>query len=124
MASDAPGRLMLSSVSAAALAQAGIQLQPPTSSAAVSQEAAEQAALRSMPGRVVREAVLADFRDTHAVPAIDTLAWAVSLTVASHAVSGGPFPGRLMKPLYMVVFIDAMTGAFIRAAGGGRLQPD
>ncbi len=115
---------MLSSVSAAALAQAGIRLQPPTSPAVVSQEAAGQAAVRSMPGREVRESVLADFTNIHAVPPISTLAWAVSLTVPSRAVSGGPFRGHTpMKPLYMVVFIDARTGTFIMAAGGGQLQP-
>ena len=115
---------MLSSVSAAALAQQGIRLQPPTGSAVVSQEAAKQAAVRSMPGREVREAVLADFTNTHAVPPVSTLAWAVSLTVPSRAVSGGPFPGHPpMKPLYMVGFIDARTGTFIMAAGGGQLQP-
>jgi hypothetical protein len=115
---------MLSSVSTAALAQHGIRLQPPTSPAVVSQEAAEQAAVRSMSGRAVSEVVLADFTNTHAVPPISTLAWAVSLTVPPRAVSGGPFPGHPpMKPLYMVVFIDARTGTFIMAAGGGQLQP-
>jgi len=34
-----------------------------------------------MPGRMVREAVLADFSNAHAVPVINTLAWAVALTV-------------------------------------------
>jgi hypothetical protein len=100
----------------------GIRLKPPTSSALVSREAAERAALRSMPGRVVREAILADFTDSHAVPAIDALAWVVALTVPSQAL-GGPPPGHPMKPLFMVVFIDAGTGAFIMAAGGGQLRP-
>ena len=113
---------MLSSVSSTSLADMGIRLQPPTSSAVVSRKAAEQAALQSMPGRVVREAVLADFSDSHAVPAIDTLAWAVALTVPLQA-RAGPRPGHPVKPLFMVVFIDAMTGAFIMAAGGGQLQP-
>lgn len=113
---------MLSSVSSTSLADMGIRLQPPASSAVVSQEAAEQAALRSMPGRAVREAVLADFSNTHAVPAISTLAWAVALTVPSQTRAGPP-PGRPVKPLFMVVFIDAVTGAFIMAAGGGQLEP-
>lgn len=39
-------RPVLSSVSSAGLAHAGIRLQPPTSSAMVSQEAAERAAVR------------------------------------------------------------------------------
>lgn len=114
---------MLSSVSAAALAQAGIRLQPPTSSAVVSQQAAERTAVRSMPGRVVHEAVLADFSDTHTVPPIDTLAWAVSLTVPLRGGSNGPRGHPPVKPLYMVVFIDARSGAFIMAAGGGQLLP-
>jgi hypothetical protein len=100
----------------------GIHLQPPTSSALVSREVAERTTLRSMPGRAVREAVLADFTDSHAVPAIDTLAWAVALTVPSHALAG-PLPGHPVKPLFMVVFIDARTGVFIMAAGGGQLRP-
>jgi hypothetical protein len=108
------------------MAHAGIRLLPPTSSAVVSQEAAEQAAVRAMRGRTVREAVLADFSDTHAVPAIDTLAWAVSLTVppSSRPPSAGPPPGhRGMEPSYLVVFIDARTGAFIMATSQGRFQP-
>ena len=116
------GPPMLSSVSSISLANMGIKLQPPASPAVVSQEAAEQAALRAMPGRIVREAVLADFSNAHAVPVINTLAWAVALTVPPRAW-GGPLPGRPVKPLFMVVFIDAMTGAFIMAAGGGQLQP-
>ena len=59
-------------------------MQPPASPAVVSQEAAEQAALRAMPGRIVREAVLADFSNAHAVPVINTLAW---------AGADGPTPG-------------------------------
>ena len=114
---------MLSSVSSATLAAAGIRLQPPTGSAVVSQEAAQQIAVLSIPGSAIREAVLADFSDTHHVPAINTLAWAVSLTVPFGAPSAGPPPGhRPMKFSYRVVFIDAKTGAFIEAAGGGRLQ--
>jgi hypothetical protein len=119
-------RPMLSSVSSAALAHAGIRLQPPTSSAVVSQEAAERAAVRAMPGRTVRETVLAEFSDIHAVPAINTLAWAVSLTVppGSRRPWAGPFPGSPgMEPSYLVVFIDARTGAFIMATSRGRLQP-
>lgn len=119
-------RRMLSSVSSAALADAGIRLQPPTSSAAVSQEAAERAAVRAMPGRTVRETVLADFSDIHTVPAINTLAWAVSLRVppGSRPPSVGPPPGHPgMEPSYLVVFIDARTGAFIMATSQGRLQP-
>jgi hypothetical protein len=117
---------MLSSVSSAALAHAGIRLQPPTSSAVVSQEAAERAAVRAMPGRTVRETALADFGDIHTVPAISTLAWAVSLTVPPgfRPPSGGPFPGSPgMEPSYLVVFIDARTGVFIMATSRGRLQP-
>ena len=113
---------MLSSVKSTSLADMGIRLQPPTSSALMSREAAEQAAMRSMPGRAVREAVLANFTDSHAVPAIDTLAWVVALTVPSQAL-GGPPPGHPVEPLFMVVFIDARTGAFIMAAGGGQLRP-
>ena len=117
---------MLSSVSSAALADAGIRLRPPMSSAVVGQEAAERAAVRAMPGRTVCETVLADFSDTHAVPAISTLAWAVSLTVprGSRPPSAGPPPGhRGMEPSYLVVFIDARTGAFIMATSHGRFQP-
>jgi hypothetical protein len=92
----------------------------------VSQEAVERAAVHAMPGRTVRETVLADFSDTHTVPAINTLAWAVSLTVppGSRPPSGGPPPGhRGTEPSYLVVFIGARTGAFIMAASQGRLQP-
>jgi len=119
---------MLSSVSSAALAHTGIRLEPPTSSAVVSQEEAEQAAVRSRPEMIVCETVLADFSDTHAVPAIDTLAWAVSMTVPSGfpMASAGPFPGHpgmRAELSYLVVVIDARTGAFIMATGGGQFQP-
>lgn len=118
-------RPMLSSVSSAALAEAGIRLQPPASSAVVSQEAAERAAVRALPGRTVRETVLADVSDSHEVPAISALAWAVSLTVppGSRMASAGPPPGQPgMEPSYPVVFIDARMG-FIMAISQGRLQP-
>jgi hypothetical protein len=103
-------------------------LQPPRSSAVVSQEEAERAAVRATPGRAVRETVLADFRNSHAVPAISTLAWAVSMTVppGSPMASAGPFPGNPgmeVAASYLVVFIDARTGAFLMATGGGRLLP-
>ena len=104
---------MLGSVHPTVLAQAGIRMLPPTSSAVVNQEEAEQAAVRSMPGHAVREAVLTDLSDTHHVPAINTLAWAISLRVPPgwRAASAGPWPGRAaMKPSYLVVFIDAVTG--------------
>jgi hypothetical protein len=117
---------MLGSVSSAALAHAGIWLQPPTSSAVVSQEAAERAAVRAASGRTVRETVLADFSNAHAVPVINALAWAVSMTVppGSAMASAGPFPGRPeVEMSYLVVFIDARTGAFIMATSGGRLRP-
>jgi hypothetical protein len=79
----------------------------------VSQEAAERAAVRAMPGRAVRETVLTDLSDTHAVPAIHALTWAVSLTVppGSRPPSAGPPPGHPgMEPSYLVVFIDARWG--------------
>src|SRR5215470_2697 len=114
---------MLKSVSAAFLANVGIELKTPTSSAKVSEDAAQQAAVRQIPGSAVRETVLADFSNTHRVPAISTLAWVVSLTVPSgFRMSSGPFPGRShQKPSYLVVFIDARTGDFIQATSGGRL---
>jgi hypothetical protein len=115
---------MLSSVSATALAKAGIQLQAPTSAAVVSQAAAERTAVLANPGSAVSETILADFSNTHSVPAINALAWAVSLTFPSgrRAASAGPHPGhRPMEPSYLVVFIDATTGAFIMATSGGRL---
>jgi len=117
--------LMLNSVSATALARAGIRLQAPTKPAAVSQDAAQRAALQAMPGSAVRETVLADFSDTHHVPAISTLAWAISLTDASgfRPHPAGPARGgAVVKPSYLVVFIDAGTGEFVMATKGGRLQ--
>ena len=115
---------MLKTVSATALAQAGIRLQPPTSSAVVSQAAAQQAALSASPAgpaSAVREAVLADLNDTNNVPPIHTLAWAVSLTMPPgfRAPSAGP-PGNPppKAPSFLVVFIDASTGAFTEGMAG------
>ena len=114
---------VLKTVSAAFLANVGIELKAPANSAAVSKAVAEQAALRQIPGSAVRETVLADFSNTHSVPAIKTLAWVVSLSFPSgFPGSSGP-AGRRSRPKlsYMVVFIDAGTGAFIQATSGGRL---
>lgn len=105
------------------LAQAGIRLRAPTSSAAVSKSAAQRTALLSFPGiTAVRQAVLADFSDTHRVPVIDTLAWVVSFAIPpGYSVgSTGPVGNPAQKTTsYLVVFIDAKTGAFIQAAAGG-----
>jgi hypothetical protein len=116
---------MLKTVSATALAQAGIRLQPPAGAAVVSQAAAQQAALRASPAgpaSAVREAVLADFDDMNRVPPIHALAWAVSLTIPPgfRASSSGPPSGdRALRPAsYLVVFIDASTGAFIEGMAG------
>ena len=111
---------MLSSVSTADLANAGIQLGAPTASATVSQAAAQQTALQQFPGSTVREAVLADFSNTDHVPAINTLAWAVSLTVPPGLTPQGPV-GPTAKFTYLVVFIDATTGQFIMSTSGGKM---
>lgn len=120
-----PSTPALNSVSAATLAEAGIQLRAPTTSAVISQAAAQQTALLAFPGTsTVRETVLADLSDTHHVPAINALVWAVSLTVPSgyRPASAGPPPGHPgMKVSYLVVFIDAMTGKFVMATSGGQL---
>jgi hypothetical protein len=115
--------MMLDPVTAAALAWAGIQLQTPADPAVISQDAAQRAALAAMPASAVRETALADFTDTHRVPAVSTLARAVSLTVPSgtHPASARPRPGnRRPGPSFLVVFIDARTGAFIQATSRGR----
>ena len=66
--------------------------------------------------------MLADFSDTNHVPPIHALAWAVSLTIPPgfRAPSAGPPPGdpALKAPSYLVVFIDASTGAFIEGTAG------
>jgi hypothetical protein len=115
---------VLNSASATDLAQAGIQLKGPTSSAAVSQAVAQQTALQEFPGSTVREAVLANFSNTHHVPEINTLAWAISLTSPSgiDPASVGPPPGHPgLKLSYLVVFIDAATGEFIQSTAKGHL---
>jgi hypothetical protein len=123
-ATATPPPPVLSSVSATALAQAGIQLQTPTSSALISQAAAQQTALQAFPGSTLREIALADFSDTNHAPALNALAWAVSLTPppGSGPPSVGPPPGHKgMRLAYLVVFIDASTGTFIEATSGGQL---
>jgi hypothetical protein len=120
-----PSKPVLNSVSASTLAEAGIQLRAPSGSAAIRQATAQQTALQAFPGTsTVRETVLADLSNTHHVPAINTLVWAVSLTVPSGfcPASAGPPPGnRGMRVSYLVVFIDAATGEFIMATSGGQL---
>lgn len=120
-ATPSPGPT-LSSASGADLMQDGIQLQNPTSTATVSQAAAQQTALQAFLGSSVRDTALANFSDTHHVPAINALAWAVSLTFPSgiNPTSEGPPPGHPgLKLSYLVVFIDATTGAFIEATSKG-----
>ena len=112
----------LKDVSLATLAQAGVHLQAPTSAAKVSSDAAAKISMQAFPGSTVGEAVLADFSDTNRVPAIHALAWVVSLRTPTgfHAPSYGPPPGdqTLNAPSYLVVVIDATTGAFIEGTAG------
>lgn len=110
----------LAGVSPAELARAGIRLQAPTGRATVSKSAAQRAALRSFPGiTAVRNAVLADFANTHRVPPAHALAWAFSLAIPPGyraAPNGGaPTDNGTAKISYLVVFINAKTGAFIQA---------
>lgn len=110
----------LAGVSPAELAQSGIRLQAPTGRATVSKSAAQRTALRTFPGiTAVRNAVLADFANTHRVPPVHALSWAFSLAIPPGyrvAANGGAPPGnRTAKLSYLVVFINAKTGAFIQA---------
>lgn len=111
----------LEAVSSSALAQEGIQLQPPTSTAAVTQAAAENAAVAALPGSTVRQSVLAEFTDSNHVPVISALAWAVSLSPPTgfDGPSVGPAgggPGTAAG--YVVVFINAQTGTMLEGIAG------
>jgi hypothetical protein len=108
----------LDSVSAQTLAAGGITLSSPVASAAVSKDAALQRAQSQFAGAQVREAVLAQVRDDHQVPVVDKLCWAVSLAPPAGTGSTGP-PGSTSRPAsYLVVFIDAQTGAFVFGTAG------
>lgn len=108
----------LTAVSAQTLASGGITLSTPTTTAAVSQSAAIQAAQTQFPGAQVHQAVLAQVQDSHQVPALDRLCWAVSLVPPAGTESVGP-PGSTPLPAsYFVLFIDAQTGAFVFGTAG------
>lgn len=108
----------LSAVSAQTLAAEGIALMSPSTSATVTESAAIETAESQFPGAQDREAVLAQVRDDHQVPALDRLCWVVSLVPPVGTESIGP-PGSTPQPAsYFVVFIDAQTGAFVFGTAG------
>lgn len=108
----------LGAVSAQTLAAGGITLSNPVASAAVSKDAAIQAAQAQFAGAQVREAVLAQVRDDHQVPVVDKLCWAVSLVPPAGTGSAGPAGSASLPASYLVVFVDAQTGSFVFGTAG------
>lgn len=113
----------LASVDAATLQREGITLGTPTGAAVASQASVEQQALQQFPGSSVNQTVLAEFSDMHHVPAIQTLAWVVSLSPPPgfHAPSNGGFRSgtqSISSASYLVLVFDAGTGAFVEGTTG------
>lgn len=121
-ATGAPQPPSLASVGAATLQREGITLGAPTGAAVVSQASVEQQALQHFPGSSVTQTVLAEFSDTHHSPAIQALAWAVSLSPPPGfraPSNGGPWNTQGAASVsYLVLVFDARTGAFVEGTTG------
>ncbi len=111
---------ILSAVSAADLASFGIDLQAPSASSQVAPDSAAATAVKSFPGSSVSQVVLASFSDNSRVPAIHRLAWVVTLVPGAgfRGPAGTAGAATNSAPSYIVVFLDASTGAFIEAISG------
>jgi hypothetical protein len=121
-ATGAPQPPSLASIDAATLQQEGITLGTPTGAAVVSQASVEQQAQRRFPGSSVNQTVLAEFNDTHHSPAIQALAWVVSLSPPP-GFRGPSNGGRsstqgVANASYLVLVFDAGTGAFVEGTTG------
>ena len=118
--------ITLRSVDAVQLAKARIILTPPPpgSVPAVTQAAAEQAALR--PGDKVREIVLAMFDNAGSVPPIHALAWVISIrpaggfgtTEGGSALPRSPEPPIRLK--WELRFVDATSGKLLFDISGSQ----
>jgi hypothetical protein len=119
--SSAPPAPTLLAVSATELAGFGIDLEAPSASSPVGSDSAAATAVKSFPGASVSQVVLASFSDTNRVPAVHNLAWVVVL-VPGPGFRGPSGPASKLSqtilPTYIVVFVDANTGAFIEAISG------
>jgi hypothetical protein len=118
LAARSPAGPSLSAVSAQTLAAGGITLSNPTVSATVNKAAAVGVAQNQFPGAQVREAVLAQVRDDHQAPPLDRLCWIVSLVPPAGVGSVGPSGNTSSPASYLLVFIDARTGAFVFGIAG------
>lgn len=110
-------RLSLSTVDADVLASAAVDLTKPTRSPAVTPEAAKAVAEPVAGGGRTLEVRLADCYWEAVRPLIDQTCWVVSKTPAGLG-SHGPPGSRRMTATYLVVLIDAQTGAFLKAISG------
>lgn len=116
------GTVALTTVSAATLAANGITLQAPqagTSPAVSESSAAATASNAVYANSSVREQVLASLTDTTVPGMTSRMVWAVSVMPPGgiHSV-GGPAGSAQQAQSYMIVFVDATTGAFLYANSG------
>jgi len=104
----------LASVPPGRLTWEGMRLDQPQHSAIVGAATAAQAATSRFGRARVREEVLAEVRDTH-VPAVDgKLCWIVSVMPAGGLwFPSGPPSSKPSQARFLLVFIDAQTGAFL-----------
>src|SRR5437867_4335737 len=117
---DEPSTPRLAWASSESLAQVGIVLSAPDGRARVDGVSAVDRVTQEFPGASIREIVLAQVDDTHAVPERHCLCWVASIVPAgglSFPSSGPPGASRTVAvPSYMIVLFDANSGAFVEGA--------
>lgn len=119
----APAPPTLTTVTTQTLAASGVTLGVPEVPATVSRDAAIQVATAALPGSQSREVVLAQVHNDHLAPVLDRLAWVVSIMPPGGIYSSSARPGgQALQGSYLLVFVDAQTGAFIYATRGGEIH--
>ena len=113
--------LAIQSATVADLAAQGITLQRPSSGAIASQATVVDSALTRFPGSNLREVVLAQVSDTYTMPNVRCTCWVVSLALPAgiSSMTSGPPPGTRHTAAYLIMFYDAISGAFVEGIQGG-----
>lgn len=122
-AGPTPPDVTLNSVDADTLAKDGIRLRPPLGGAKLDRADAAALASKMFPDAAIRETLLAEFEDGHAVRPFSRRSWVVSIEPAGgiRFPSSGPAEtGSKLPPTgtYFLIFLDADTGDLIEGTIG------
>lgn len=114
--------ISLEGISEQDLAARDLKLEPlrPGQATSISRRTAEEAVAERFPKVAVRDAVLS--RLTKPIRGVDTAVWAINLEPQDKDLNLGKVPASAVE--WLVVFIDANTGAFIQASWGGHAKID